>query len=126
MPDTPRRCIFFAANNEKTDAPSGASVFAFVKLYCHIVIIAQGGRHFPAAVIGVQQVVGFFSAGRAEELLVKRLNIRILVGETHGICGIVVIQCLCAYLCPLFVIVDGLTAATCAAAGKESVISLKY
>ena len=67
-------------------------------------------------VIGMQQMMGFLTQRCLQEFAVEGKNLRILVGESHRILTIQVIQILTTASCQFLSIVDRLSATARAAA----------
>lgn len=74
-------------------------------------------RHLPAVDVGVQQMVRTLRQGLAQILGIKRLYIGIFVREADRRLAVEAPKDVASALGALFAVVDGLTAAACAAAG---------
>lgn len=74
-------------------------------------------HNLPCCMICMEQVVGLLSQRTLQELLVERLNLRILVGKPDGGLLIQLPQGIFPLPGQLLSVVDGLAAASCAAAG---------
>ncbi len=72
-------------------------------------------------VVRVQQMMRLFTAGGAQIITIKNLNLRVVVRKTEWIFAVVLIQDLPAFRGLFFIVVDGLPAAarTTAGAGHD-------